>query len=92
MPKVLTYYKVDSVPDHPQSVKISKFDEDLAVQSSYVMNFLESKTGGYWDCPCPAVRFDCRHKSILKSIQDAKKVDSGQFFCFETKSFHNLVA
>ena len=85
----LTFYKLHSVPGAEKSRKITKFDSDLNVESSYFMNYMPSNNGGYFDCQCPASKFDCRHKAIMKTIEEAKQVDGTKFYCFETKTFVN---
>lgn len=90
--KGFTFYKLhtldknDTDKDRP-NYRVTKFDEDLNVESSYVMNYMPSANGGYYDCQCPASKFDCRHKAIAKEIEAAGKVDSDAFFCFETRTF-----
>lgn len=92
--KERSYYKLKSVKDDKGNVmenfyEIVKFDEDLNVISSYHMNWIPTKDGGYHDCQCPAAKFDCRHKAIMKEIVAAKKVDTEQFFNFAKRTFHN---
>ena len=91
-----TFYKLHSLADTEESGKaasgnpnyrITKFNEDLNVESSYNMDYFPSSNGGYYDCKCPASKFDCRHKGIMKHIVEAKKVDAPEFFCFETRTF-----
>lgn len=86
-PGVFTFYKLNTVPGADKSFKITKFNSDLEVESSYFMNYIPSTNGGYYDCQCPASKFDCRHKAIMKSIVDNGQVDSSKFLCFETKMF-----
>lgn len=88
-----TYYKVKHLNDpslSKESVQITKFNQDLEVESSYPMNFIENARGGYYDCQCPASKFDCRHKSILKAFQAAGEIDGERFYCFETKNFTTM--
>jgi hypothetical protein len=85
-----TFYKIHSVPSAEGSVKITKFDSDLEVISSYFMNWMPSRNGGYYDCQCPASRFDCRHKPILQTFQQHKEIDGDRFFCFETRTFKKV--
>lgn len=86
-----TFYKLHSLQSDGArpNYRITKFDEDLNVESSYMMNYMPSSNGGYYDCQCPASKFDCRHKAIQKEIEMADKVDSEQYFCFETRVFKN---
>lgn len=85
--KNLTYYKLKSIAGTEKNYDITKFDEDLEVISSYKMSFLPSNNGGYYDCNCPASKFDCRHKSIMRKILDAGQLDSEKFLCYETNTF-----
>jgi len=85
-----TYYKIHSIEGAGKSVRVTKFNADIEPESSYVMNHIDNPEGGFYDCQCPASKFDCRHKDILKRIKAADKIDSDLFFCFETKSFHEM--
>lgn len=87
-PGVFTFYQVRTVGD-PQNknMKITKFNSELDVESSYNMNWIPSQNGGYYDCQCPASKFDCRHKGLLKDIELAGMIDSPKFYCFETRTF-----
>lgn len=88
--KELSFYKLnrlsDVEPDHP-NYRISKFDSDLNVISSYQMTYIPSNNGGYYDCNCPASKFDCRHKAIQRAIIQAGMVDSNKFYCFDAGTF-----
>jgi hypothetical protein len=91
-PGVFTFYRLKQMAEVEPgkfNYEITKFDMDLNVESQYAMIFIPSNNGGYYDCNCPgaAKRFDCRHKAIQKAIVDAGEVNSGRFYCFETKTF-----
>ena len=78
------FYKITvPLPTQPKTVKIIKFDCDLDATSIYNMNWIETKDGGYHDCQCPASKFDCRHKGILKTIEDAGMISSEKFYCHQ---------
>ena len=89
----MSYYKLVTVngdqiqPDGRQNYRITKFNSALNVESSYFINYMPSGGGGYFDCQCPAAKFDCRHKAIMKSIIEAGNVNSDKFFCFEMRTF-----
>lgn len=85
-----TFYKLQSVSPGSKNRKITKFNQDLDVESSYHMNWIESNNGGYYDCQCPASKFDCRHKAIQKDIEIKDMLDSDKFFCFETRTFQKM--
>jgi hypothetical protein len=72
-----------------QSFVIKKFDGDLECVSTYDIEFKKSSTGGYHDCNCPAVKFDCRHKALMKDIVELRGVNSEKFFNFKKRTFHN---
>jgi hypothetical protein len=76
------YYKLSSHPGN-ENLTIKKFDEELDCTSIYHMIFIESKDGGYYDCQCPASKFDCRHKGIMKTIKDAEMINSSKFYCHQ---------
>lgn len=85
-----TFYKLDTLSEVTPgnyNYRISKFDQDLNVESSYQMTYIPSNNGGYYDCNCPAAKYDCRHKGIKRAILEAGKQDSERFYCFETGTF-----
>lgn len=84
-----SYYKVTSHPSGNGNLTITKFDEDLEALSIYHLSYIEAPNGSYYDCACPASKFDCRHKAIVKEIQDAKMVDSDKFFSFKDRKFYS---
>lgn len=86
-PGVFTFYQLRTIPNVPKSFKITKFNSDLEVESSYFMNWMPTAQGGYYDCQCPASKFECRHKGIMKTIVNNGFVDSPKFLCFETGMF-----
>jgi len=56
--------------------RISKFDDDLNVQSSYLCTETE--------CDCPAgVRPICRHREMLPKFLERKTVDSNWWFDYD---------
>ena len=85
MAKGKTYYKLKTNNDAPKARTITKFDSDLDVISSYFMTYIQGSDRGYYDCSCPASKFDCRHKGIMAEIEARGALDSDKFFCFETK-------
>lgn len=85
-PGVFTFYKLKSVPDS-KSFQITKFNANLDVESQYYMNYMPTAQGGYYDCQCPASKFDCRHKMIMKTIAENAQIDGSKFLCFETGMF-----
>lgn len=89
-PKGLSFYRIKKLSEVVPgrfNLQITKFDSDLNVESSYAMNFLPSGGGGYYDCQCPASKFDCRHKQILQAFEQAGELDGEKFYCFEAKTF-----
>ncbi len=81
------YYRLLTHPAEPTGRIVRKYNGDLQMESQYNMMFVPSKSEGFWDCACPASKFDCRHKAIRKSIEDAGELDGRKFFCFEDGSF-----
>ena len=77
------YYKLVQADPASKNLKITKFDQELDATSIYHMTFMETKDGGYYDCSCPASKFDYRHKGIMQSILNANKINSEQYFCFQ---------
>lgn len=82
-----TYYKLRKAPEVPGSYTITKYDGDIEPLNTYALSAIQGRNGVYYDCSCPASTFDCRHKRIMKAIVDNGKVDSADFFCFETSEF-----
>ncbi len=80
-----TYYKLTTNSAAPHARTITKFDSDLNVISSYFMTFFQGSNRSYYDCSCPASKFDCRHKTIMADIEARKGLDSELFFCYESK-------
>ena len=88
----LTFYKLQTTDTSQRkpSFRITKLNADLDMVSSYHMNYLPSNNGGYYDCQCPASKFDCRHKQIMQEIVANKKQDTEYLFCFETRTFKKI--
>ena len=60
--------------------KITKFDNDLNVESSYVTSLSE--------CGCPAgSRPTCRHRLMLPKMLEVGAEDSGLFYDFDNDKF-----
>lgn len=83
-----SYYKVLLNGKAEGALTVKKFNPDLELLSEYEVSFIGSPNGGYYDCPCPASKFDCRHKEIIRQVKDRNEIGSERFFCFETKTFH----
>ena len=60
--------------------RITKFDDQLNVESSYITSETE--------CECPAgVRPSCRHRQMLPRMLNVGAEDSGMFYDFERDVF-----
>ena len=60
--------------------RITKFDNDLNVESSYITSEAE--------CECPAgSRPTCRHRQMLPKMLNVGAEDSGMFYDFERNQF-----
>lgn len=65
--------KVDS------ALRITKFDDDLDVESSYITTRS--------DCECPAgVRDSCRHRQMFSILAD--RADTGWFFDYDEQRWY----
>lgn len=63
--------------------RITKFDDDLNVESSYLVSEKE--------CECPAGSRDtCRHRQMLPIMLEAEAQDSALFYDFENKEFYEM--
>ena len=68
-----------SIRRGPRGHSITKFDEDLNPVASYDVSV--------GSCTCPAgPRPTCRHRKMLARM--LPKVDSVQFYCYETQTWH----
>lgn len=88
--KGLTFYKVRSNKAAPKALTVTKYDQDIEVMSEYHMTWFEGKDKGYYDCACPAAKFNCRHKDILEKFQTHNQIDGDKFYCFEAGTFKTL--
>jgi hypothetical protein len=71
--------------DHPGAYIITKFDNDMNVESTYLV------TNG--ECACPRGSHPtCRHRKMLRDFVKQKHVDDGWFLDFDTKLWHQLPA
>jgi hypothetical protein len=60
--------------------RITKFDNDLNVESSYITSEME--------CECPAgSRPTCRHRQMLPKMLNVGAEDSGMFYDFDADQF-----
>ncbi|MFA6244805.1 MAG: hypothetical protein WC655_27925 [Candidatus Hydrogenedentales bacterium] len=70
----MTLYNIRSDGDE---YRITKFTNDLDVESSYLTSHTE--------CQCPAgSRPTCRHRQMLPTMLDAGLLDTGGFYDFES--------
>lgn len=61
--------------------RITKFDDDMNVESSYLM------LDGECECPAREVGRTCRHQKMLPIMID--RLDSAWFFCFDDGTWHD---
>lgn len=79
---ILYNIKSDDSPNGSNvvSYRITKFDEDLNPESSYLVSPIV--------CECPAgVRDTCRHRKMLPLMLD--RVDTAWFYCFDDKQWYD---
>lgn len=88
--KEKSYYRIVKHPTVENALVVKKFDADVNFQGEYNLTHHESNNGGYYDCDCPASKFDCRHKEILRQIKDRGEIGGSRFFCYDTKTFHDM--
>ena len=73
----IAYYNLKSADD---GFRITKFDADMNVESSYLMG--HANAGGLPECTCPAgTRPTCRHRQMWTSILPL--VDTAFFWDFD---------
>lgn len=75
-------YNLKSETSHANviSYRITKFDDDLNPESSYLVH--------HEVCECPAgTRNTCRHRQMLPLMLD--RVDSSWFYCFDDKQWYD---
>src|SRR5438105_2239915 len=64
----------------PSTFEITKFDDDLNMESSYKVNAQ--------DCECPqGHRPTCRHRKMLGAMLGI--VDTEAFYCYDDQSYRN---
>ena len=74
-------YSCKSSFEQPDSYIITKFDDDLNVESSYTTNL--------YSCDCPAgVRPSCRHRLMLPHFLAQARQDTDWFFCYDDQTWH----
>jgi len=74
----MTLYNCRTAPDN--SWRVTKFDEDLEVESSYVLKVVQ----GRFRCQCfQANKPSCRHRDMLERFITQKKVDTTMFYHYE---------
>jgi hypothetical protein len=74
----MSLYNAKKVDD---AYRITKFDEDLEVESSYIT------TGS--TCECPAgVRDSCRHRQMLPEFISAKRIDKSWFLDWDDREWY----
>lgn len=76
----MTFYNLRSNPSGELPYTVTKFADDLEVESSYAV--------GRTVCECPAGhRPSCRHRDMLHIL--TTRVDTAWFWCFETKRWED---
>src|SRR5712692_5314182 len=76
----MTLYSLRTLPS---GYAITKFDDDLEVQSTYVMTRQEipGRAIGMIRCSCPASgRPTCRHREMVPLFILTNRVDTGWFY------------
>lgn len=74
-------YNAKSFFDRDQSYVITKFDDDMNIESTYTTSLTE--------CDCPAgQRVTCRHRQMLPHFIAMDYADSNWFFCFDDQTWH----
>jgi hypothetical protein len=63
------------------ALRITKFDEDLDVESSYITT--------RDTCECPAgVRNTCRHRQMYPEFESSKRADTGWFLDWDNREWY----
>jgi hypothetical protein len=63
------------------ALRITKFDDDLDVESSYITTRST--------CECPAgVRDSCRHRQMLPEFISTKRADTGWFLDWDERKWY----
>lgn len=63
------------------ALRITKFDDDLDVESSYITT--------RDTCECPAgVRDTCRHRQMYPAFIESKRADTGWFFDYDEHKWY----
>lgn len=70
----------------PAGFRVTKFDDDLEVESSYLMDFDPTEPGSPVICECPAgIRPTCRHRQMLPTLLE--RLDTAWFLDHETQEW-----
>lgn len=68
---------------HPGAFIVTKFDENMEVESSYLVSNGE--------CACPrGSAHSCRHRDMLQRFRQHKHIGDGWFLDWDTRMFHNI--
>lgn len=68
---------------HPGAYIITKFDDEMNVESSYLVSNGE--------CACPrGSAHSCRHRDMLHRFKQYKHIGDGWFLDWDTRIFHNI--
>lgn len=74
----MSLYNAKSTDD---AVRITKFDENLDVESSYITSRST--------CECPAgTRNSCRHRQMLPEFISAKRIDTPWFLDWDDRTWY----
>jgi len=74
----MTLYSAKSVDD---AIRITKFDEDFEVESSYITTRST--------CECPAgVRDSCRHRQMFPEFVSANRINTSWFLDWDNRKWY----
>lgn len=74
----MSLYNAKKVDD---ALRITKFDEDLDVESSYITT--------RDTCECPAGRRDtCRHRQMYPEFESSKRINSGWLLDWDNREWY----
>ncbi len=63
--------------------EVSKLDEDLNLQETYLVSEIGGQGSGSLVCTCFAGAKNCRHQKMLRKFQAEDRIDSGWRYSFD---------
>jgi len=76
------FYNLKNTPD---GYRMVKFDRYLNIEAIYQITYRRGRH--YCDCPQGQKSSTCKHRDMIPVFAQHKAIDSGKFYCAETKTW-----